>query len=59
MIKNYRLDKSIKMALSKIKISELTDIQKLAIPHILEKKHVFIKAETGSGKTYAYAIPII
>ena len=36
-----------------------TDIQKLAIPLIMEGKNVCGNARTGSGKTAAFALPII
>lgn len=34
-------------------------IQERAIPLILEGKDVLLRARTGSGKTAAFAIPII
>lgn len=39
--------------------SKPTKIQSLAIPHILKNKDVMGIAPTGSGKTAAYALPII
>lgn len=38
-----------------------TEIQALAIPHLLDRKkrHVLVAAETGSGKTLAYLLPTI
>lgn len=36
-----------------------TDIQHSAIPHILKRKDVLGCAQTGTGKTAAFAIPII
>lgn len=35
----------------------MTEVQKQAIPAIMEGKNLFIQAKTGSGKTYAYLIP--
>lgn len=36
-----------------------SEIQKTAIPPIIESKDVVCIAETGSGKTGAFALPII
>lgn len=40
-------------------IEKLTKIQEQAIPQITNLNHVLIAAETGSGKTLTYLIPII
>jgi ATP-independent RNA helicase DbpA len=39
--------------------TEMTPIQKSAIPHILDGKDIIGKAKTGSGKTLAFALPLI
>ncbi|MEZ9594797.1 DEAD/DEAH box helicase [Shewanella sp. 10N.261.52.F9] len=36
-----------------------TDIQKLAIPAVLAGKDLLALAQTGSGKTYAFGLPIV
>ena len=36
-----------------------TAIQQKAIPHILEGKDIFGSAQTGTGKTAAFALPIL
>jgi ATP-dependent RNA helicase DDX24/MAK5 len=46
-------------ALSKLKFSMPTPIQKAAIPQILSGHDVIGKASTGSGKTLAFGIPIL
>ncbi len=39
--------------------TEPTEIQKRAIPHILERQDLLATAETGSGKTAAFILPIL
>lgn len=46
-------------ALTKQGYTEPTPIQQKAIPHVLEGKDVMGCAQTGTGKTAAFAIPII
>lgn len=36
-----------------------TLVQEKTIPHILEKKDVIVSAQTGTGKTAAFALPIL
>lgn len=45
--------------LEKIKITQPTKIQLEAIPKILNGKNILAKAPTGTGKTAAFAIPIV
>jgi ATP-dependent RNA helicase DDX49/DBP8 len=45
--------------LSKLKIITPTDIQYKAIPSILKGHNVIARAKTGSGKTAAFALPIL
>jgi len=46
-------------ALSRAGLKKTSPIQELAIIPILDGRDVFAQAETGSGKTAAFAIPII
>lgn len=46
-------------ALKEEKYSVPTSIQERAIPHILNRKDVLGSAQTGTGKTAAFAIPIL
>ncbi|MDN6730551.1 MAG: DEAD/DEAH box helicase [Atopostipes suicloacalis] len=39
--------------------TDFTDIQKEAIPHLLEGKDLLASAQTGTGKTAAFAVPIL
>lgn len=45
--------------LESVKIRGATDIQKEAIPRLLEKNHCIVQGKTGSGKTYSYLLPLI
>ena len=53
------LDDRILKAVAKLGWLEPTLIQEKAIPLMLEGKDVLIRARTGSGKTAAFAIPLI
>ncbi|XP_042490530.1 DEAD-box ATP-dependent RNA helicase 16-like [Macadamia integrifolia] len=46
-------------ALTKKGITKPTPIQQVAIPLILEGKDVVARAKTGSGKTFAYLLPLL
>lgn len=51
--------KPVLKALSEEGYHEPTPIQGRAIPHILQRKDVLGTAQTGTGKTAAFAIPIL
>ena len=53
------LDDRILKAVAKLGWLEPTLIQEKAIPLLLEGKDILIRARTGSGKTAAFAIPLI
>ncbi len=53
------IDDRILMAVLQLGWLEPTPIQETAIPLILEGRDVLAKARTGSGKTGAYAIPLL
>ncbi|MDD3187457.1 MAG: DEAD/DEAH box helicase [Bacilli bacterium] len=57
--KELKLSKQIMNAIEKIGYEEATPIQELAIPAIMENKDVIGLAQTGTGKTAAFALPII
>jgi ATP-dependent RNA helicase DeaD len=53
------LDKNLIKAINEIGISEPTLIQEKSIPIIKTGKDLMAQSETGSGKTIAFAIPIL
>ena len=53
------INDKLKQALAQNSFTELTGIQKRAIPAIIADKNVIMKSETGSGKTLAYLVPLI
>ncbi|XP_015067075.1 DEAD-box ATP-dependent RNA helicase 16 [Solanum pennellii] len=53
------LDPRLIRALTKKTIDKPTPIQRVAIPLILEGKDVVARAKTGSGKTFAYLLPLL
>ena len=46
-------------AIKKLKLIKPTAIQKISIPLALEGKDILGTAQTGTGKTYAFGIPLI
>lgn len=57
--KELGLSKEIMSALERINYKEATPIQELAIPKILENKDIIGIAQTGTGKTAAFSLPIL
>lgn len=48
-----------KTALEKLHIQKLTRIQETVIPHALNQEDIYALSPTGSGKTYAFLLPIL
>ena len=55
----YSISPDIKKSLSKLEFNRPTDIQFKAIPSILKGEDVLAIAQTGTGKTAAFAIPVL
>ena len=55
----YRISNEIKQSLEELGFSRPTDIQFKAIPSILKSEDVLAIAQTGTGKTAAFAIPVL
>ncbi|MEL6356848.1 MAG: DEAD/DEAH box helicase, partial [Bacteroidota bacterium] len=57
--KEYPLSPQLKQNIEKAGFRRPTDIQYKAIPHILRGEDVLAVAQTGTGKTAAFAIPLV
>lgn len=53
------INKSILKAVAEERFQRPTLVQEKTIPLVLEKKNVIVSAQTGTGKTAAFALPII
>ena len=54
-----KLDPRIEVAIAKLGFRELTPIQQQSIPIIMQGKNLLAQSKTGTGKTAAFAIPIL
>ncbi len=54
-----KIDKRILKGLAEMGFVEMTPIQEMAIPVLLEGKDIIGQAQTGTGKTAAFGIPMI
>jgi ATP-dependent RNA helicase DeaD len=57
--KLLKIEDSLKNSLEKMKFMKPTPIQAMAIPVALEGKDILGTAQTGTGKTLAFSIPLI
>ena len=53
------LDEKIISALKDLNYEEATEIQKKAIPVALKKRDILAAAQSGTGKTAAFVLPIL
>ncbi len=53
------LSKPLQDSLKKLGITSATPVQTQVIPKILENENVLFQSETGTGKTFAYLLPLI
>jgi superfamily II DNA/RNA helicase len=56
---SFSFDNSISKALTDLSYDTPTEIQQQAIPVIIDKQDIMARAQTGTGKTAAFALPII
>ncbi len=57
--KDLQLNKPLLKAISEQKYEVPTPVQIQTIPLVLSKKDVITSAQTGTGKTAAFALPIL
>ncbi len=57
--KDFKFKSRLAYAVSRAGFSEPSPIQEQSIPHILEGKDVVGQAHTGTGKTAAFALPLL
>ena len=55
----FKLNTSLNEVIASQGFVDCTPVQELAIPHILEGRDVAALAQTGTGKTAAYLLPLI
>ena len=55
----FKIEGSLKDSINRMKFKEPTPIQNQAIPVALEGKDILGTAQTGTGKTLAFGIPLI
>ena len=53
------LSKDVMAALDKLKLTRPTTVQQLAIPILMAGRNLIAKAPTGTGKTFAFGIPLL
>lgn len=56
---NLGLSEPLCNLIEKLGYTEPTPVQAKAIPHVLEGRDVLVQAQTGSGKTASFALPIL
>ncbi|WP_282155240.1 DEAD/DEAH box helicase [Cytobacillus gottheilii] len=54
----YQLSEEIQRALTVLKYEDPTEVQSKVIPLALENQDLVVKAQTGSGKTASFGIPL-
>ena len=58
-LSTFAIDDKLKKAIADLNYEIATVIQQQAIPEILAKSDVMARAQTGTGKTAAFALPIL
>ena len=56
---SFNLSENLKKSLKGLRFTKPTEVQSKTIPFAINKEDILASAETGSGKTAAYLIPLI
>ncbi len=56
---DLNISDNVKRAIKEIRFVKMTEIQKKAIPYILEGRDVIGQSQTGTGKTASFGLPMI
>ncbi len=59
LFNDLELSREVQKAIAEMGFEEATPIQSKSIPHILSGKDVIGQAQTGTGKTCAFGIPVV
>ena len=59
MFANFHLDHRLNKAINELGYSQATPVQEATIPLAMQKKDLKVSAETGSGKTAAFLLPVM
>ncbi|BDZ70757.1 DEAD/DEAH box helicase [Methanobacterium petrolearium] len=59
LFEDLELSREMKKAIADMGFEEATPIQSLVLPHILNGRDVIGQAQTGTGKTAAFGIPVL
>jgi ATP-dependent RNA helicase RhlE len=58
-MKNFGLSEFIVRAVSEKGYQEATPVQKMAIPVVMQGQDVLVSAQTGTGKTASFVLPLL
>ncbi len=59
MLEQLDLDRRLRLAMEPLELEQATPVQTAVIPQAISGRDLKVSAETGSGKTFAYLIPVI